>query len=575
MSVQNKEILSKISAMGVIPVVVIDDAKDALSLAKALIDGGLPCAELTFRTAACEEAIKLISKEYPEMLIGAGTVLTTEQADKAVAAGADFIVSPGFNPEVVSYCIEKGITIIPGVATPSEIEQALTFSLEVLKFFPAEANGGIDAINAISAPYGSIKFMPTGGISEKNIAKYLTSKKIIACGGSWMVKKDLIAAGEFEKITAMTKSAVSLVDSIRNPKTEKEEQVEKSLPAEGCEIDGFVSFGEIMLRLCPYDYLRFIQTDYFEATYGGGEANTAVSMAHYGFDSSFVTKLPKHEIGQAAVNSLRKYGVDTSKIVRGGDRVGIYYLEKGASQRPSKVIYDRAGSSIACASGSDFDWDKIFAGKKWFHFTGITPALGDNVAEITLEALKAAKKNGLTVSCDLNYRGKLWTREKAGKVMAKLCEYVDVLIANEEDAGDVFGIRSEGTDVTSGVVNHDGYKSVARQLKERFGFAAVAITLRESVSANDNNWSAMLCCNDEYYFSKKYAMHIVDRVGGGDSFAGGLICAMMKGFAPKQVIEFAVAASCLKHSVQGDFNMVSFDEVMKLAGGDGSGRVQR
>ena len=289
----------------------------------------------------------------------------------------------------------------------------------------------------------------------------------------------------------------------------------------------------------------------------------------------FVSKLPTHEIGQAAVNSLRKYGVDTTDIVRGGDRVGIYYLEKGASQRPSKVIYDRAGSSIATASKSDFDWKKIFEGVSWFHFTGITPALNDEVAEICLEACKAAKEAGVTISCDLNYRNKLWSKEKAGKVMAELCQYVDVCIANEEDAADVFGITSKGTDVTTGTVNREGYKDVAKQLADRFGFEKVAITLRESISANDNNWSAMLYDGKDYYFSKKYKMHIVDRVGGGDSFGGGLICACLNEYGPQETIEFAVAASCLKHSIEGDYNMVSMDEVLKLAGGDGSGRVQR
>ena len=336
-----------------------------------------------------------------------------------------------------------------------------------------------------------------------------------------------------------------------------------------------ITFGEIMLRLAPEGYYRFVQADTFGATYGGGEANVAVSLANYGFDAKFVTKLPAHEIGQAAVNSLRKYGVDTSYITRGGDRVCIYFLEKGASQRPSKVIYDRAGSSIATATKEDFNWKEIFDGAEWFHFTGITPALNDEVAAICLEACKAAKENGVTISCDLNYRNKLWSKEKAGEVMGELCKYVDVCIANEEDAADVFGIHAANTDVTTGTVNHEGYKDVAKQLADRFGFSKVAITLRESISANDNNWSAMLYDGNDYFFSKKYKMHIVDRVGGGDSFGGGLIAASLNGFDSQATIEFAVAASCLKHSIEGDMNLVSMDEVLKLAGGDGSGRVQR
>ncbi len=336
-----------------------------------------------------------------------------------------------------------------------------------------------------------------------------------------------------------------------------------------------VTFGELMLRLAPEGYLRFVQADTFQATYGGGEANVAVSLANYGLDARFVTCLPKHEIGQAAVNSLRKYGVDTSYITRTGKRVGIYYLEKGASQRPSKVIYDRADSSIATAKQEDFDWDAIFEDVGWFHFTGITPALGDNVAEICLTACKKAKERGITVSCDLNFRKKLWTSEKAGQVMGELCQYVDVCIANEEDADKVFGIRADDTDVTGGKLNHEGYIQVAEKLTERFGFKAVAITLRSSISANDNIWAAMLYTDGKAHFSKSYNMHIVDRVGGGDSFGGGLIYAYMMNYAPQDILEFAVAASCLKHSVEGDYNMMSVEEVAALAGGDGSGRVQR
>ncbi len=336
-----------------------------------------------------------------------------------------------------------------------------------------------------------------------------------------------------------------------------------------------VTFGEIMLRLAPEGYLRFTQADKFGVVYGGGEANVSVSLANYGLDSAFVTKLPKHEIGQSAVNALRRFGVDTSMIVRGGDRVGIYFNEKGASQRPSKVIYDRAHSAIAEASREDFDWNKIFEGVDWFHFTGITPALNPTVAEICLDACKAAKAHGVKISCDLNFRKKLWTREMARETMTKLCEYVDVCISNEEDAHDVFGIDAENTDIAGGKLNHEGYKSVARQLAEKFGFEKVAITLRSSISANDNDWAALLYDGKEYCFSKSYHMHIVDRVGGGDSFGGGLIYASLMGYSTQDTVEFAVAASCLKHSIEGDFNMVSVDEVKALAGGNGTGRIQR
>ncbi|MDR2134971.1 MAG: sugar kinase [Treponema sp.] len=336
-----------------------------------------------------------------------------------------------------------------------------------------------------------------------------------------------------------------------------------------------VTFGEIMLRLAPDGYHRFVQAQSYGATYGGGEANVAVSLANFGLDAAFVTRLPKHEIGQAAVNSLRQFGVDTSRIVRGGSRVGIYFLEKGASQRPSRVIYDRANSAIAEAEAADFDWNAIFDGALWFHFTGITPALGDRTAAIALEAAKTAKEKGLTVSCDLNYRKNLWSKEKAGQVMAGLMPFVDICIANEEDAADVFGIKARDTDVNSGAISREGYREVARTLVERFRFRKVAITLRESISANDNNWAAMYYDGTEFFFSRKYAVRIVDRVGGGDSFGAGLIYGNIRGLGPRETLEFAVAASCLKHSIEGDFNQVSVDEVKKLAGGDASGRVQR
>ncbi len=336
-----------------------------------------------------------------------------------------------------------------------------------------------------------------------------------------------------------------------------------------------ITFGEIMLRLAPNGYYRFFQNDQMQATFGGGEANVAVSLANFGMDSAYVTKLPKHAIGQAAVDSLRYFGVDTAKIVRGGDRVGIYYLEKGASQRGSVCIYDRAHSAIQEAKPEDFDWDAIFEGADWFHFTGITPALGANLVEICKQACIAAKAKGVKISCDHNYRGKLWTRDEARAAMTELCKYVDVCISNEEDAKDVFGIEAEGTDIYGGKLNHEGYKSVAKQLADKFGFEKVAITLRTSISASDNDWAGMLYDGENYCFSKSYHLHIVDRVGGGDSFGAGLIYAVLNGKTTQESIEFAVAASALKHSIEGDFNRVSVAEVEKVAGGDASGRVQR
>jgi 2-dehydro-3-deoxygluconokinase len=336
-----------------------------------------------------------------------------------------------------------------------------------------------------------------------------------------------------------------------------------------------VTFGEIMLRLSPPGYKRFVQATSFDAVYGGGEANVAVSLANYGLNAYFVTKVPEHEIGQCAVNALRGLGVHTDYIKRGGDRLGIYFCETGASQRPSKVIYDRAHSAISQVQPGEFDWPMIFKDADWFHFTGITPALSDSAARVTLEAVQAAKRQGVKVSVDLNYRRKLWSPEKANRVMSELMQYVDVAIGNEEDAEKVFGIRAKGSDVVKGELCEESYYEVTRELVNRFGFEKVAITLRESLSASDNNWSGMLYDGQNFYTSRKYEVHIVDRVGGGDSFGGGLIYSLLTGKAPQDAIEFAAAASCLKHSVLGDFNMVNAAEVEILVAGDASGRVQR
>jgi 2-dehydro-3-deoxygluconokinase len=334
-----------------------------------------------------------------------------------------------------------------------------------------------------------------------------------------------------------------------------------------------VTFGEIMMRLATPGHLRFSQAPHLELTYGGGEANVAVSLANFGHQTQFVTRLPNNDMAQRAINELRGLGVGTQHIVRGGERIGIYFLESGASQRASKVTYDRAHSAIAGIKPGEVDWDKVFTGAKWFHWTGITPALSDSAAAVTREACEAARKQGLTISTDLNYRKKLWSREKAGQVMGGLMEFVDLCIANEEDAESVFNIK--GAEVTSGQIEHGQYEDVARQIEARFKFKQVAITLRESFSASRNGWSAMLYTGGKSHFSSRYDIDIVDRVGGGDSFAGGIIHALLRGDGPDKAINFAVAASCLKHSISGDYNRVTVDEVETLAKGDASGRVQR
>lgn len=336
-----------------------------------------------------------------------------------------------------------------------------------------------------------------------------------------------------------------------------------------------VCFGEMLVRLSADGYLRFPQADSFNVSYSGAEGNVAVALSCFGIPAKMVTKLPKNDIAQCAARTLAFYGVDTSEIVYGGERMGLYYIEKGASQRPSKIVYDRKHSAMAEASATDFDWDRIFNGAEWFHFTGITAGLSPSAAECCAQACRKAKEHGLKVSCDLNYRKALWSREQARAVMIPLMEYVDVLFANEEDSFDSLGISAAGSDAEQGVINRAGYTALAAELQRRFGLEKVIITLRESLSASDNGWSGILYTDGRVYESKKYKIHMVDRVGGGDSFASGMIYALIKGMDSQLAIEFAAAASCLKQTIEYDYNLSSVDEILALVNGNGSGRVVR
>lgn len=336
-----------------------------------------------------------------------------------------------------------------------------------------------------------------------------------------------------------------------------------------------VCFGESMMRLNPEGYLKLIQASKFIIGFAGAESNVAVSLANYGLKARYVTKLPNNDIGKLCINDLRKYGVDTTYILKGGERIGIDYVEKGASQRSSKVIYDRKYSSVSMAEPGEYDWDKIFANASWFHFTGITPALSPKTAEAVLDACKSAKKLNILISCDLNYRNKLWSKLDASNVMSGLMKYVDLCICNEEDANEVFNINAPDTDVTKGKISKEGYKSVINELVARFGFKSVAITLRNSISASKNIWSAIYFTDNEFYYSKEYSIDIVDRIGGGDSFGAALIFASLRKYSPQKRVDFSVAASCLKQTIEGDYNLVSVEDVENLMNGDTTGRIKR
>lgn len=338
-----------------------------------------------------------------------------------------------------------------------------------------------------------------------------------------------------------------------------------------------ITFGEILLRLNNQGHNRLFQNKDLNATFCGSEANVSVALSNLGLESYFVSKIPDNDVGIAALRTLNYFGVNTTHSLYGGERLGIYFLEKGASQRPSKVIYDRKNSSIAQAADQEFDWESIFQGQQWFHFSGINPALSDTMKKITLQAVKQAKHQGLKVSCDLNYRGKLWTKEQANKAMVQLMPYVDVLLSNEKDIEDVLGIKAKDATVETGTFDKRQYSAVAQKVKDAYDLDYIGISLRKSVSASHNKWSGLLYSAEanQAYYSNEYAIDIVDRVGSGDSFAAGIIYSLINNYSPSYAVEFAAAASCLKHTIEGDFNRIDKDEVVNLMQGDATGRVKR
>ena len=559
------------------------NAKQCITAYETLKSLGITL-EIAFRSETAEDGIRAVLEKYPDALVLAGTVMTQKQAETAIELGVAGIVSADYIPAVVEICVKNNIMCIPGglsdvgkqlVQKAGLYECELTELREkipcqwIYKLFPAitATKSNVELTKSWKGPYQGLTVIYTGGISLNNLRDVVQSDPDgIFCGSALTRSTD-----DPEK---MKDEAEQWLKIIHRP--DKKETIQsKQKPKTKRTPQKVVTFGEILLRLSPPDNLRFIQTKTYDSTFGGAEANAAVAFANYGLKSCFMTALPEHEIGQSVVNGLRKYGVDTTKILRQGKRVGIYFLECGASQRPSKVIYDRAGSSISEIKPGQIDWENILREAAWFHWSGITPALSDSAAEVTLEALQAAKKTGVSVSVDLNYRKKLWSKVKAGKVMTNLMEYVDIAIGNEEDAECFFGIKAGKTDVDAGKLDLEGYHRVAKQMMRKFNFKKVAITLRESISASDNHWSACLYNGKNFLESKKYHIHIIDRVGGGDSFSSGFIFGILSGKSDEEALEFGVAASCLKQTIHGDFNLVSIQEVERLTGGETAGRIQR
>jgi 2-dehydro-3-deoxygluconokinase len=539
--------------------------------------------EVAMRSEYALDGMKAVLEKYPDALVLAGTVMTRQQAEDAIQAGAAGIVSADYVPSVVEVCVRHDVMCVPGglsdagkqLAQKAELYGCNLDELRskypyqwVYKLFPAYSAGRSNVGIAVSwkGPYRDLVVLYTGGVNAGNLRELVEQDPNGVYCGSALTES-------VEQPDRMRETVEKWLHIVRG---RKEDETEALLKREGAKPPGkVVTFGEIMLRLSPPDRLRFGQARSYDAVFGGAEANVAVSLANFGLPAVFVTAVPGHEIGQAAVNAVRAFGVEVTHILRQGGRIGLYFLEHGASQRPPKVIYDRAGSAFSEVKRSTFDWEEILRDATWFHWTGITPALGDDAAEVTWEALRTAKKMGIMVSVDLNYRKALWSKERARAVMTPLMEYVDVYIGNEEDADAVFSIEAKGFNAKSGQLEQAAYEEVARQLAGRFGFQKAVITLRKSVSASENVWSACMYNGKDFLHSRKYRIQIIDRVGAGDAFSAGLIYGILSGMGDREALEFAVAAGCLKQTMQGDFNLASVREVEQLVNGEVSGRIQR
>ncbi len=540
--------------------------------------------EVAMRSEYAVEGIKAIKKKYPDACVLAGTVMTQKQAEEAIQAGAAGIVSADYIPAVVDACVEKDIMCVPGGL--SDVGKQLVrkaegygCSLEELrdkypyqwtyKLFPAFSGklSNIDLSHSWKGPYKNLTVIYTGGITLGTLRD--------------AVRKDpdgIFCASALTKYISEPERMKQEIQQWKDvlkpplPKAKKIAQIKRETEPPGPRV---ITFGEMMIRLSPPPGIRLQSARNFDLNFGGAEANVAVSLARYGINTSYVTILPPNDLGDYALRTLRMHGVDTRFILQKGKRIGVYYLEHGSGPRPSKVIYDRAHSAFSEIESSELDWERILEDVQWFHWTGITPALGDSAASSLRQGLEVAKKRGITVSADLNYRKMLWSEDKAKEVMTGLMEYVDVLFGNEEDPTRVFGARPKRTDVVAGKLNVEDYRELAKSLLKRFGLKKVAISLRESLSASENIWSACLLSGNKFIKSQKYRVWIVDRVGTGDAFAAGLIYKILKGKTDQEALDFGVAAACLKHSICGDFNLVSIEEVERMVGGETSGRVQR
>ena len=539
--------------------------------------------EIALRSDSGIAGIETVLAAHPDALVLAGTVMTGKQAEDAVKAGAAGVVSADYIPPVVDVCVAEDIMCVPGGL--SDVGKQLVHKAEaygltleelrkkypyqwIYKLFPAYMGGRsqMDLARAWRGPYKDLSVVYTGGITEDTLNQaVLKDPQGIFCASA------LAKTLENPEAARLT---VRRWKEILEPKPARGDSPKAPQVGEESRIKA-VSFGETLMRLSPPQGIRLVQARNFDVFFGGAEANVAVDWAQLGLESFYVSALPDNELGDNACRTLKSYGVDTRFVIRRGKRLGTYYLEHGAGPRPSKVVYDRGHSAICELSPEDLDWDSILEKARWFHWTGITPALGDSVLLILRRALEKAQALGVTVSCDLNYRTKLWSEGRAREVMTELMPFVDILFGNEEDPQRIFGIQLGKSDVSEARLDMEDYREMTRNLAETFSFKKVAISLRESVSASENYWSACLFDGRDFRTSRRYHLMVVDRVGAGDAFASALIASLIQGKKEQEALEFAVAAACLKHSIVGDFNLVSSPEVEKLAAGDVSGRVLR
>jgi 2-dehydro-3-deoxygluconokinase len=539
--------------------------------------------EIALRSESAEQGIELVLDKYPDALLLAGTVMTEKQAEKVIELGVAGVVSADYIPDVVKICTKKDVMCVPGGL--SDVGKQLVLKAKqykcslndlqkkhpyqwVYKLFPA-FSGDMNNMflkKAWTGPFSQVTVFYTGGIRFNNLEKaQAIDPEGIFCASA--LTENIHAPEKMEEDIKRWKDVL---------KTKKEKTAkQKKVLTKPDSIPKIVTFGELMLRLSPDKGVRLENSNQMNVHFGGAEANVAVCLARFGINSFFVSAVPRNDIGDHAVNSLKAQGVNTSYVQRSGHRLGIYYLEHGSGPRPSKVIYDRKGSSISHISPDDFEWEEVLKDAQWFHWTGITPALGDSVKSCLCKGLKTAQKLGVTVSADLNYRKKLWKEEKANEIMTELMKYTDIMIGNEEDSTSVFGIKPGESDVSKGELNIKGYEQMMKKLYKRFDLEKAAVTLRESLSASENNWSACLYNGKDFILGSQYRVLITDRVGTGDAFAAGLIYSLLKGEEDKQALEFGIASAVFKHTLYGDFNITSVEEIKRLAQGETHGRVQR